>query len=168
MFLLQGSSLLRMHSVRKWRALSPCSRCGLARYLQQKMQHEIFLALAGCPGNVFSVSRETGFYEVSCGKQWASVELHVTALVYGMVIVHSNLRVGRQCWELQPSSYHRQTVGVNKVLGRWSILQHNNIIDIIISVIISVASVWPLPSMCEHPGTQRVGVAGMKHSYKRP
>ena len=30
------------------------------------MQHEIFLALAGCPGSTFTVSRESGLFEVSC------------------------------------------------------------------------------------------------------
>ncbi|CAI8017732.1 Gamma-tubulin complex component 4 [Geodia barretti] len=28
------------------------------------MQHEIFLALAGCPGSTFTVSRESGLFEV--------------------------------------------------------------------------------------------------------
>ena len=30
------------------------------------MQHEVLLALSGYPGNVFTVCRETGLFEVKC------------------------------------------------------------------------------------------------------
>ena len=29
------------------------------------MQHEILLSLAGCPGSIFAVSRDSGLFEVS-------------------------------------------------------------------------------------------------------
>ena len=41
-----------------------CSNARGARRVE--MQHEIFLALAGCPGSTFTVSMESGLFEVSC------------------------------------------------------------------------------------------------------
>ena len=56
-----------------------------------KMQHEVLLALAGCPGNLFSVSRQSGLLEVSCTWYVCSTRTRTHVLLCACTVVLSRI-----------------------------------------------------------------------------